>query len=600
MSVAVTLSAATSSRRVLVRLAMLSLALVAVGCGDDEPASTPDAGVDAGPADAGMRPDYGIVVDEPVPLSYCPGSPDCLAAGDDVLYAGAAAIDITPDLTDADYQTVDVNGNGAFDASDGDQFMDKNGNGIYEGVWIAGYGSPRGASGVRDPQWARAIALRHNGTTLVLVSIDVVGYFRDDVQRARAYARDMGVDFDHLLVSSTHNHEGRDTIGIWGPAPNATGRSDEYNDRINRAIATAAKQAVDALAPAHIQYAVFRVRDMEGGVNRYVGDGRDPNIIDDDVRLMRFTDATDETRTIATLVNFAAHPEYTGSENQLLSSDFVHWLREGVEDGVTAPTPTETDLPGLGGICVFYQGALGVQIGPGRTSPRDFDGTTALPNRSLRAAEVLGTRLAQQILRAFSASSGVVTDETAALAYRNYVLKLKIENVLYQLGGEFGVFTRELFAYNPNRRASSSNPPWAETEIAVLDIGRARILTAPGELDPMLFVGGKDGSYTPAGVPVVDTTRENPPDLTLAPDDGYLKERAIAARPDAEYVFLFGCAEDFLGYFVPPFDYELGPSPYTSEAPGDHYEETNSIGPEGWPRLESKMRELIEWVPPTP
>jgi len=51
---------------------------------------------------------------------------------------------------------------------------------------------------------------------------------------------------------------------------------------------------------------------------------------------------------------------------------------------------------------------------------------------------------------------------------------------------------------------------------------------------------------------------------------------------------------------VPAFDYELGPSPYTSEAPGDHYEETNSIGPEGWPRLESKMRALIDWVPPAP
>jgi len=587
------------SLRCAALLCTLALSSTAA-CGDDDAPMTPDAGM--GPVDMGGRRDFGAVIDEPVPLSYCPGGPDCAAAGDDVLHAGAAAIDITADLTNADYQTLDVNGNGSFDARDGDTFMDKNGNGTYEGVWIAGYGSPRGASGVLNPQWARAIALRTNGTTLVLVSIDVVGYFKDDIDLARGYARELGVDFDHLLVSATHVHEAPDTIGIWGPAVNSSGRSAEYNERVNRAIASAAKVAVDALEPAHIQYAMARARDMDpAGINRFVGDDRDPNIIDDEVRILRFTEAADDTATIATLVNFAAHPEYTGSENQLLSSDFVHWLRDGVENGVPAPTPAETALPGLGGTCVFFQGALGSQIGPGRTSPRDFDGTTVLERRSAQAAVVLGTRLAQHVLRALSDTSGVVTDETAQLAYRNYVFRLKVQNLLYQLAGEFGVFTRSLFNYNSDRRASASNPPWLETEIAVLDIGRARILTAPGELDPMLFVGGKDGSYTPPGEPVVDTTAENPPDLALAPDDGYLRERAIAARPEAEFVFLFGCAEDFMGYFVPEFDYELDPAgPYTTQAPGDHYEETNSIGPEGWPRLQEKMHALIEWVPPAP
>lgn len=584
-------------RTTVLLLALCSSLLVLVACGDDSTA-TPDAGTP--PADLGAPIDFGVVIDEPVPLSFCPGGPDCPAAGDDVLYAGAGSVDITADLTNADYQTVDVDGNGSFDPSDGDQFMDKNGNGIYDGVWIAGYGSPRGASGVLNPQWARAIALRTNGTTLVLVSIDVVGYFKDDIDLARGYARELGVDFDHLLVSSTHVHEAPDTIGIWGPAANATGRDPAYNDRIDHAIATAAKQAVDALAPAHIEYAHFNVRDMPGGVNRYVGDGRDPNILDDEVRILRFTQALDETATIATLVNFAAHPEYTGSENQLLSSDYVHFLREGVENGVPAPTSTETDLPGVGGTCVFFQGALGVQIGPGRTDPRDFDGVTVLERRSAQAAVVLGTRLAQQVLLALSDTSGAVTDDTAALAYRNYRLLLKVQNTLYQLAGEFGVFTRELFAYNPGRAASPRNTPWLETEIAVLDIGRARILTAPGELDPMLFVGGKDGSYTPAGVPIVDLTAENPPNLALAPDDGYLRERAMMARPSAEYVFLFGCSEDFMGYFVPEFDYQLSSSPYIVQAPGEHYEETNSIGPEGWPRLQEKMRALIDWVPPAP
>jgi hypothetical protein len=584
-------------RTTVLSLLVAPALLLLVACGDDG-TSSPDAGTP--PVDMGGRRDFGAIIDEPVPLSYCPGGPDCPAAGDDVLYAGAGKVDITADLTNADYQTVDVNGNGSFDPRDGDQFFDKDGDGSFEGVWIAGYGSPRAASGVLNPQWARAIAVRSNGTTLVLVSLDVVGYMQDDINTARGYARELGVDFDHLLVSSTHTHEGPDTIGQWGPSPGVTGRDDAYNERINRAIASAAKQAVDALAPAHIEYASFRARDMDpAGINRFVGDNRDPNIIDDEVRILRFTEAADETATLATLVNFAAHAEYTGSENQLLSSDYPHFFREGVENGVPAPTPGEVDQPGLGGICVFFQGALGVQIGPGRTDPRDFDGTTVLDSHSARTAEVLGTRLAQHTLEALSGASAV-TDSTAALGYRNYRFKVKIENTLFQLGNQLGVFTRTLYGYNPGRAAGPTNIPWLETEIAVLDIGRARILTAPGELDPMLFVGGKDGSYTPAGLPVVDTTRENPPNLALAPDSGYLRERAQTSRPTAEYVFLFGLSEDFFGYLVPEFDYQLSTSPYITEAPGSHYEEQNSLGPSAWPRIEEKLRALIAWVPPAP
>jgi hypothetical protein len=576
-----------------------ALALGPAACGDDgaPPAPPPDAGdLDAGPGDGG-RPDAGFV-DEPIPTAHCPGAPGCADDGDGVLRVGVAVRDITPDLSMADYQTVDRNGDGSFDFGDGDEFFDRNGNGRYDGVWIAGYGLGRGARDVANPQWARSIALRRGDLTIVITSVDVVGYFKDEIDAARRYARELGADIDHLLVSATHVHEARDTVGIWGPNAGETGRSAEYNDFVNRMIAESAKAAVDALAPANVQYAVTRLRDAEGGVNRHVGDARDPNVIDDEVRILRFLRAgTDET--IATLVNFGAHPEYTGSTSQSLSSDFAHWLREGVEEGVPAPAPGETDLAGVGGVCVYVQGALGVQIGPGRTSPVDFDGTP-LRNREPRTAEVLGVRLAQLVLRALADTSGVVTDDTAALGFRRYETYLKVENTLYQLGGRLGVFSRSLHRFDESRPITRSNTPWVRSEIAVLDVGRAAILTVPGELDPFLWVGGKDGSWTPAGVPVVDTTRPHAPDLARAPDGPYLRDTLLASRADAEYAFVFGLAEDFVGYFVPPFDYVLGDPPYINQAPGAHYEETNSLGPEAWPRLEAQIRALIAWHPPAP
>ncbi len=138
--------------------------------------------------------------------------------------------------------------------------------------------------------------------------------------------------------------------------------------------------------------------------------------------------------------------------------------------------------------------------------------------------------------------------------------------------------------------------PEVLSEIAVVDVGRATMMSVPGELDPALFVGGYDGSYAPDGVPVVDETQENPPDLSMAPGPPYLRD---LARADAEQVWVLGLTDDFLGYYIPSFDYELGTGlPYIAEAPGHHYEETNSIGVDGWPRLHAKMVDLLGWRHP--
>jgi hypothetical protein len=46
---------------------------------------------------------------------------------------------------------------------------------------------------------------------------------------------------------------------------------------------------------------------------------------------------------------------------------------------------------------------------------------------------------------------------------------------------------------------------------------------------------------------------------------------------------------------VPPYDFELHPdAPYVSEAPGDHYEETNSVGPEVLPTILDEIELLFD------
>ena len=57
---------------------------------------------------------------------------------------------------------------------------------------------------------------------------------------------------------------------------------------------------------------------------------------------------------------------------------------------------------------------------------------------------------------------------------------------------------------------------------------------------------------------------------------------------------VFGVTSDFLGYIVARCNFALDPSlPYIDEAAGDHYEETNSIGPRAEPEIVGTARQLV-------
>ncbi len=548
---------------------------------DAGPPTPADAGVDGG-TDAGEPPVE--------PDLYCPGSPGCADEGDGVLYAGAAAVTTTPSLDDVEPVTVDVNGNGRFDPVDGDVFEDRDGDGIWDALFLAGFGNGRAATAIHDDTWARALALRHNETTIVFLVLDAVGWFLDDADDIREAVADL--DVDYVAVSATHCHEARDTIGIWGRTIDETGRDEAYMRFVRDRAAQAIRDAVAALEPAHVQYASFSLRDQPGGVVRYVSDTRDPLVIDDEVRIMRFLRAAEPSTTISTFVSFTAHPEYMGGSNTLLSSDFPNWLRTGIEEGVAGPDGTMT--PGVGGVTVYINGALGSQVGPGRVRLETWAGEP-VDRYTLQAAETVGTQVAYFVLRALGDGGGSITEETAPLGFRRHRFFLKIQNTRYHIAFQQGLFVREVYNWDPSRPIRPGrNEPDVLTEIAVLDVGRAQLITVPGELDPVLFLGGYDGSYTPEGSPVVDTTRENPPDLSQAPPPPYLRD---LARSDADQVWLLGLTNDFLGYFIPEFDYELAELPYLVEAPGSHYEETNSIGEDGWPRVRRKLEELLAWTP---
>ncbi len=567
-----------------VRCALVSLLALSNACGDDDSG----VAVDAGAPDSEVETDAG-----PPPFapeSFCPGSEGCEDVGDDVLYVGAAQRDITPVITETtDIMTLDVNGNGVWDPADGDEIEDRNGNGDFDPIFIGGFGNPRPASGVHDPQWVRAIALRQNETTIVLLMTDTFSIFIDDTDAIREQLA--GDDVDYVATCASHTHQGTDTLGIYGLGETISGVDPAYLDRIHTEGAAAAREAIAALQPAHIQYATFRFRDQPGGMSRYVSDARHPRIIDDEVRILRFTEA-DSGDTIATWVNLAAHPEYWGSRNTELSSDFPHYLREGIENGIAGP---DGELkPGVGGMAAFCAGALGSQIGPGEITPETWAGEP-LERHGFETMQTVGEQMAYFVLDALDEDGGSETDETADLGFRNRRLFLDVQNAGFHIAILNDLFVRQAYDWDPEQVLSPSNQPDVETEVAIIDIGRMQILWMPGEIDPALFVGGYDGGYTPEDTVIVDTEVENAPVLAMAPPAPYLRD---LAREDADWVALVSLGNDQIGYLLPEFNFVLDRrQPYIEQAAGEHYEETNSVGKDAWPRLQQETEALLAWRP---
>ncbi|MCF6284557.1 MAG: hypothetical protein L3K26_05150, partial [Candidatus Hydrogenedentes bacterium] len=294
----------------------------------------------------------------------------------DGLKVGVAMEDISPDF--AVYDTwVDVNDNSKYD-EDVDTYVDRNNNGKFDAIWMAGFNSNRPAKGINDTPWVRAIALRNNGVLLVLVSIDSVGIFHNDfVTIRKSVSADL--DIDHILFSSSHTHETPDTMKIWsGPTPILG-----YDERYMALVREKTREAIER-AVKRVQAADMYCTTVEIAPEGFVDDSRLPTVINNNMYLMRFTKKGSE-ETIATFVNWGNHPETLGGKNGQITSDFPHWLREGVEKGVADPA----GVAGFGGMCLYFQGEIGGRMTQLHTTVPHRDGARKFEEASFEKAQAL-------------------------------------------------------------------------------------------------------------------------------------------------------------------------------------------------------------------
>ena len=133
-------------------------------------------------------------------------------------------------------------------------------------VYMAGFGHNRVAKSVHDPLHAHAVVLSDGTDRIAFVSVDVVGLFLPTVERARAKL----LGFKYVLVSSTHNHEGPDTMGLWGSNPLQSGVDPEYLKRVEAGCVSAVK-AADAARSVRRAIGLHRDAWMPGRTVRDFG-----------------------------------------------------------------------------------------------------------------------------------------------------------------------------------------------------------------------------------------------------------------------------------------------------------------------------------------
>lgn len=449
------------------------------------------------------------------------------------LEVGVAKRDVTPDLNARDGWT-DVDGNNKFSPTI-DTYADRNGNGDFDLVWIGGFGNKRAAKGVNDPMWARAMAFRNNGVTLVIVSIDSVGITHDRFITIRKMIAETNPDIDHVVFASTHSHETPDTLGIWSFGYLANSKFDEaYMRQVQEGARDAALEAVENLVPADARIATAHVPK-----ENFTRDSRDPQVVDNTLPLAWFREkGTGES--IGVLASWGMHPEAMGGDNPMLSSDFVHYFRDAMENGLEGPEAFEA----FGGTCVYFSGPVGGLMTQLRIPITDRHGDVYQED-SIAKAKAQGENLAILGAKALrSPDARDMADNRVAVSAKTVFLPIGWPFKAALLLGEIhpGVYDGK-----------------AKTEINALRIGEIEVMTTPGEIYPEIVFGGVEN---PEGADHTIAPVEVPPFFDVM--RGAVKMN-------------FNLANDEIGYIVPksqwdqeaPFTYGRDSAPYGEEYTGN-------------------------------
>jgi len=301
-----------------------------------------------------------------------------------------------------------------------------------EPVFLAGFGQNRRSTGIHDDLNARCLVVESNGARLGIVALDLIGLFNEDVAEIRGRC-----GIDGMILACTHVHSGPDTLGLWGPNNDESGVDERYVHFLKARVSECVKGAVSGMEHATLSLATINAPGISMNV-------RDSTNLDDEFLVAKLEG--EGGGTIATLVNFASHPEVLGDHNTVITADFPGFACDIIEHE-------------LGGCAIYLNGAIGGMVTPD-VLREDFE-----------SAANVGQKVASSALDALDHAE---LQEEPRVDYRRSAIQVPMENERFSELQRRGVLKRRLYDGR------------LKTEVTLARVGGAQFATIPGEAFPNL------------------------------------------------------------------------------------------------------------------
>jgi hypothetical protein len=307
-----------------------------------------------------------------------------------------------------------------------------------------GVGQPKKSTIKKGDLFARAIVLKSSGTTIAIVSVDNLGWSAALGDRSRVLIKN--IPKENILIAATHTHSAPDAYGF----PDESGKSLadlKYLDWCAHQIADAVNEASAKAQPAVLKIAVG---EAEGKIayNYYADKLYDPRC---GIIQAIGESGANKGKVLATLVNYAVHPEVIGSGQGILSPDLCGPLYDRIESKV-------------GGVALFMNGAQGGMV---TADTRLENGREA---NTWEECIRIGNLLADEALRIVEPAE---VQRSPKLFCASRTIEFPIESEMMQY----------ILNNSPIKMPMTSGDR-ISTRLNYLQIGTAKVLTIPGEALP--------------------------------------------------------------------------------------------------------------------
>ena len=348
-----------------------------------------------------------------------------------------------------------------------------------------GIGTPNPVKENKGDLFVRAMVIEKGETIFAIVSVDFLGWTSILGNRSRALIK--GIPPENILIGATHTHSAPDPYGF--PDMNGKTFADiKYLDGCVQQIADAVNEAIANKQPASLKIA------MDEAVGKIAYNYYAPALYDPRCGVIQAlaTSGPRMGQPIVTLVNYAVHPEVLGNKQGILSPDLCGPLYSKIEK--------ET-----GGMALFMNGAIGGMVTADTRLEYGKEGQGQKEDNSWEECIRIGELLASESLRIIQKAPVL---DNPAVFIASCPLTFPVESDIMRFIIQKSSMKYESFADNK-----------VTTQLNLINIGPAQILTVPGEAMPNV-------GY-------------------------YVKRNMNTTMP-----FLFGLTNDAFGYMLAKVDYQ--------------------------------------------